>query len=670
MMQNHEKFNLASLHKFTLQLPLNTPTIHSHHPMTANTVINRSTPNSSKNPNPSTNASTATVNSDKKAPQFAPSATWATIGTIVHLMAAIAAVALIPFGGKWSSGPSYLSPLFDLVFTDSLKDYAEIPKGVSMVGPALLATLTRPLNLVFDERVRTFLVSKALPKIVNQLFPKNDPTAIINSISLYVMETRTWTFLAARLILATVWVLSLAALRSAMCQKFKSHALPRIFSSLCLAAVIPFIGASGIHAATFSGILVNFALSSLISGHLNRTFSILTVNAVIFDIFSGSALLFASFTASLFALDSFKPFKAALSVLVTFPVALTVSVVFDSLFYNKFIWPQGEALYTVISALKPLPHLNTLSLNAILHSKLAFNLAFTLAPAFLIYLLAARSNRYIRLLITIYTISTLISLGVFGSSLSSTCGVLLIPLLMAASLAIFSFIRTNPNNSNNSNSNSNSNKSFLKYFTIFIFATGILPGIFWSLGRTHFNIAKASQYTGQALMALNSKIIKNAQEGVPTRVLVDPTVMPFGYNRFLQLDNKFALYASSPASNFRPDYLVASLGSCPGNEPIKSFAGFEKINLKSLSIAEIDQVALFRYSSEKCKVESEPKNNSQNEPSKLSLLVSSKFLDGKFASQKEQADFIAQHLGKFNHKKISNSIALIAYLYANAIEQI
>lgn len=623
--------------------------------MTAPQSINKSVPasgtttaNGTKSAKPTTKTTTNNNNNS----------VLPLIGTLVQFIAAVVYASWALFGR--TSPTSITSHLYDLLFTDALKDYAPSQHGISYVGPALLATATRPLSLVFDERVRSFIFAKLVPhlKLSN---------TVVDSLKLIFQDTRMWNFYAARLILSAVFVWSLAVLRRSLAAKFKSPALPRIFTALSLASVIPLLAASSLQTQTFSMILFNLALASLFSGHFNRTVSLLTVNLVIFDIFGGSVLLFSALLVSFIFLDSFRPVKAFASFLLTLPVALAVSLVFDSLFYNKFIWPQGELFLNMISSVS-VPtsaeavvaslktslsqFISEFSVESVLKSKLTVNLGIALLPAVVVYIFG-RSNRYTRALLSLYVLTSSFNLAFMSGTINSACTPQIVPLLVAASISVLGGIR--------------SSSRVAKSATYFFFLAVILPATFWTVGRLHLEISAGQQFAGSALMALNAKISKEAQEGVPVRVFVDPEVASYGYNRFFELSRNTMYSTTTKAA--RTDYYVGPQSQCPESKAMKSFDGFQKVDLKSLSISQTPRVGVFR-ASPSCPISTEKAVEPVDKVSETSEIISKHLLKGQFASLREQRDFIAQHLGKFNHKKISNSIGLVAYLYANILEQI
>ena len=604
---------------------------------------------------------TATTKTAKPV-KFVVNPFWTAVGTVVHLVFAFFCIYLTPFGRTNPATSSFTSQLYDLLFTENLKDYAQVNRGASFIGPALLATVTRPLSIMFDDRVRNFLFAKVIPKL-------GLSDSVASQIRLVLLETRLWNFLAARVILVTLFVLSLTVLRQALAQKFKSAALPRIFTALSLASAVPLLTASALQVQTVSMILLNLALASLISGHYTRTFSLLTVNLIIFDIVNGSILLISSFFVSLLFLDNFNALKSLASIVLTAPVAVLVNFAFDSLFYNKFIWPQGDFLISlnlskdlVVSHLLELvnsliTNLKNFDSEVFLKSKLLINLFISLSPALAVYLFG-RSNRYIRALLTLYSSIVSFNLIFLSGNLSSACTPMTVPFLIATSISVLGGIK--------------SSNGLLKYFTYLLFLGLILPGLFWSVGRLHLEISASQQFTGKALMALNSKVLKESQEGVPTRIHIDPEIASFGYSRFLELSRN-AIYSSGQKAQPRSDYFVGPSSQCPEAKALKLFQGFQKVDLKALQISTVDRIGVFRASATCPSSESVvnlPVFESQNDLSEVSKLISAHLLKGQFSSLKEQRALIAQHLGKFNHKKISNSVAIIAYLYANILEQL
>ena len=620
----------------------------------------------------STSSSSQKSTSTPQKQKFFPNALWFNFNTLLHLLAVLIGIYLVPFGRSSSSENSFLNSIYDLLFTEKLADYSKpVNSSDSFFGPALLATLIRPLNLVFDEKIRSLILSK-LPLL-------NVPKSLIFNIGLYCHETHTWNLLAGRLIISIGFVLSLAALRSSLALKFKSNAISTIFSLLSLATFVPFLVASRIQAQTFLMIILNFALASLFSGHYNRAVSLLAVNAVIFDVLLGSVLLVATFISSLIFLRGipapFKPLQAFLTILVTLPLALIVTSVFDSLFYNKFIWPQGELLlmsvtkfynYHSVDDIKSLviEGLKSISFESLKTSKTLTNLSIALSPALLIYTFG-RKNRYTQVLLSIYSITTGFALLFFSNSnLSSACTPLIVPLLISSSISFLGGIK--------------SSNRLISYSTLILLLGIVLPGIFWTFGRIHVEISAASQFSGQALLEINSKILNESKEGNISRVHINSEISNFGTNKFLQL-KKNVLYSSTlNVKSFRPDYLITFPKFCPNSKAMKLFSGFDKVDLKKFEISKIDKVGIFRYDDSICpeilNSDSEPVSDASTKES-LSITfksIASSFpsLKKEFSSLKKQEEFISKYLGKFNHKKVSNSAAIISYLYANLLEQI
>ena len=583
--------------------------------------------------------------------QFVINPVMSVLVTVIHMAFAFFGVYLAPFG-RTAIGSSFTSQLFDLLFIDKLEDYAKPIAGASFIGPALLATVTRPLGLIFDERVRSFLFSKIVPNI------PQIPAEIVSSARMYVLETKMWNFIAARLIVSLAFVLSLSVLRNSLARKFRSLALPRIFSAFCLASAIPLLAASSLSTQTATMILLNFALAALFDGKLSRAFSLLTVNFAIFDSVHGLVLLVAFFAAASSIKESFRPAKAISAVLLTLPVAIFVSFTFDSVFYNKFIWPQGEVLLTFAKEIKIQSYLNSalsavknFSFNNLLASKLVVNLGFVLAPALIVFVFG-RSNRFSRALLIFYVLNTCVSVLFFSGSINSACTPLIVPLLVASSISVLGGVKSSSN--------------IAKSGTYLFFLGFLLPVIFWTVGRLHLEIYSAQQFTGNALMALNSKIVKESQDGVPVRVLLDSELAGFGYNRFAELSRNAIYSVDSEAEAIRTDYFI---GNCPDAKALKMFQGFQKVDIKTFKIVQSDRIGVFRPSS-KCPRDSPSKKHFSDLPAEIPLVISKKFFNGKFSSLKEQRQLISALLVKFNHKKISNSAALFAYLYANVLEQV
>lgn len=607
---------------------------------------------------PAATTATATSTGKPANARFIVNPLWSTIGTIFHVAFSFLCIYLTPFGRTGTlSSASFTSQLYDLLFTESLGDFDRsfADSHASYVGPALLACFTRPFSLVFDEKIRNLLFAKVVPHL-------NLPASLVDTAKLYILETRMWNFIVARALLAVLVALSAASLRQALSLKFKSAALPRLYTALCLASAIPLLAATSLSSQAFSIALLNLALAAVFNGKLAQSFSLLTVNAVIFDSLGGSILLLSAL-ASLSLIESFSQSTALLSILATFPLAAVVSFVIDSLFYNKFIWPQGEILYrhiiTLMTFVKGLDYIKlftSLKPAELLNSKHFANILIILIPALIVYAIG-RANRYTRAMLRLYTLSAIGNLAVAyvsGSNALMTCTPLLGPLLVATSISVLGFIRTHKS------------LTFLFFFGI------LIPALGWSLGRIHLEISGTQQYTGEALMALNRKILKDAQEGVPVRVAIDFDVTGNGYSRFIELTRNRAIYSTGEAKG-RIDYFIGSSSVCAQDKPMKSFKGFSKIDIKSLKVIEADQLAVYRASAT-CPPPARPHlkkfDTSNASPALLPSLISARFFKGRFAGLKEQREFIAKYLGKFNHKKVSNSMALVAYLYQGLLDQI
>ena len=220
-----------------------------------------------------------------------------------------------------------------------------------------------------------------------------------------------------------------------------------------------------------------------------------------------------------------------------------VTFTLDSLFYNKFIWPQGEILfrhmYTALSAIKAVDYVEVarlaLSLKPaeLVNSKQFANALIILAPVSLVYIFG-RSNRYVRDMLGLYTLSVIGNLMNAYASASNalvTCTPLMAPLLVAASISVLGGLK--------------STGSTVKKSLTYLFFFGVLvPSLSWGLGRIHLEISGAQQATGEALMALNRKILKESQEGVPIRVFIDFDSSSTGYSRFIELTRNRAIYAT------------------------------------------------------------------------------------------------------------------------------
>ena len=614
----------------------------------------------------SATSATAPASKAAQSPRFTVNPVWSTVGTLLHVAFSLFCIYLTPFGRTGTlSATTFTTQLYDLLYTEKLADFDRSYTDLqgSYVGPALLATFTRPFGLVFDEKIRNLLFDKVVPHV------KFLPASLVSTAKLYILETRMWHLFVARALLAVMVALSAAALRHALSLKFKSAALPRIYTALCLASAIPLLAATNLSSQAFSIVLLNLALAALFNGKFRQLFSLLTVNAVIFDSIGGSILLLASFI-SLSSVESFKQSTALASILVTFPVAGVVTFTLDSLFYNKFIWPQGEILfrhmYTALSAIKAVDYVEVarlaLSLKPaeLVNSKQFANALIILAPVSLVYIFG-RSNRYVRAMLGLYTLSVIGNLMNAYASASNalvTCTPLMAPLLVAASISVLGGLK--------------STGSTVKKSLTYLFFFGVLvPSLSWGLGRIHLEISGAQQATGEALMALNRKILKDSQEGVPVRVFIDFDSSSTGYSRFIELTRNRAIYATEHKGRY--DYFVGSPVNCPQDKAMKLFNGFSKIDIKALKVIQTEQVGVYRHSST-CPASTRPNlpkfDTSISNPALLPAFISARFFNGQFSKLKEQRDFIAKHLGRFNHKKVSNSMALVAYLYQNILDQI
>ena len=290
---------------------------------------------------------------------------------------------------------------------------------------------------------------------------------------LYILETRMWNFIVARALLAVLVALSAAALRQALSLKFSQPPCP--------ASTLPSVSFShSAFAATSlqSGLLncpLEFGFGCRVQQESGSIFSLLTVNAVIFDSLGGSILLLSAL-ASLSLIESFKPIHCFTLDSCHFSACRFCLFVIDSLFLQQVHlatrWNPLPSHYHIVTFVKGLDYIKLLSSlkpAELLNSKHFANILIILIPALIVYAIG-RANRYTRAMLSLYTLSAIeiwLSLTFPDQTRSWLALPMLGPLFVATSISVLGFIRTH------------------KSLT-FLFFGILIPALGWSLGRVHW----------------------------------------------------------------------------------------------------------------------------------------------------------------------------------------
>ncbi len=593
-----------------------------------------------------------------KSPNSAPAAykyspLWFHLGNTVSFAMCAMFIFLVPFSR--SGELFYPSAIYDLLFTEKLADYAHFKQAMPMnsfIGPALITSATRLITTVFDTRLRALILNK----LSGRFSELADP-----SLHLHLVDTHFFSLIVARMVICLGFVAAFAFLRHQVALKYKSALPARLLTLFICAGTYCAYSASRLHSQTFSLVLYVVALGFLVQGQLNRAFSCLAVNAAIFDGIFGSAVLFAAIPAFLLGRSSGKGGKAMASAIISFVAAAFISFLFDSILYNKFIWPQGEVIMTFLQDLKlPIlraPETVTCAVLAVLSGVVALVLRGDSAFA-----------------------SSLALTQSISVALAPFCGRSLISLefVPLSWCTIFAFRTT---------ADFKSRSLVRKAFgTATILAAFALP---WMLVPFITKTAGESQYGAAALMALNVKVVEATKAGNVVRVHLDRKAREHGYSSFLQVNHANALYSTSlsasDVTNFRPDYLLRSVKYCTSGKAMKTFRGFEKfklnagypirslVDLKNLNpeFVQADRLAVFRAS--QCEIADFEQGKNEvppSGPSATGKLVSKFVFGGQLERVGEQRVFIAEKTGSFSHKKIANMIGIVAYLYTTILEQI
>jgi len=194
-------------------------------------------------------------------------------------------------------------------------DHLEFPGVVprSFIGAASMAFFSAPFAILFD------LLSA--PRIV----------------SLYIV----------RMVLATMSLLGLAAFRFQLEKKFGKN-VANAFTIICCLQFHLMFYASRPLPNTFAAIFVNIAFSFWLQERYTETLSIMSFAAAVFR----CELVVLGIPIFVFALvrDRLGPFPSGpLEVIgygvVSFTMGLACTVLFDSILWQRWLWPEGEGLY-------------------------------------------------------------------------------------------------------------------------------------------------------------------------------------------------------------------------------------------------------------------------------------------------------------------------------------
>ena len=194
-------------------------------------------------------------------------------------------------------------------------DHLEFPGVVprTFIGAAITALLASPLSLFFDAILA--------PKII----------------SLYIV----------RVVIAVMSIISMAAFRFQLEKKFGKK-VAAAFSIITCAQFHTLFYASRPLPNTYAAMLVNIAFAFWLQERYHETLCILAFASAIFR----SELVILGIPIFLFAAVKGRlgPFPRGPVKVVGFGIAaflcgLLVTVLFDSIFWQRLLWPEGEGLY-------------------------------------------------------------------------------------------------------------------------------------------------------------------------------------------------------------------------------------------------------------------------------------------------------------------------------------
>jgi hypothetical protein len=388
-------------------------------------------------------------------------------------------------------------------------------------------------------------------------------------------------------------------------------------------------------------------LGLLLEGHGARAFSLLAVNAACFNVFSGTLVLGTAFLCARVLSPRASQLPALCAVAVTVPLAAALATAFDSLFHGRLVWTQGEHLLVLFAQLKEWS----------LPREVTGEMVRALAPVILLGPLSLTSCQPVSQAALLLGVLPTIGQVVLAKSASDTVhwGV-----LAAAAASAFA-------------SNSTAARRPVHRFLGSVLVLALFACTLFLTASLTFPYAKMGQYGGDALLALNRKLLLNANEGAIQRVYYEPEAAAHGASPFTHIALNSVIYAdeASVTANFRPDYLLIKPGACPEGKKIAVFRGFERLDLKSWMLRETDRLAIYRASQCPQFLSSLVSSKKPADaPTVTGALLSQYLLSGKYASLKEQRALIGATIGRYGYKKAANMIGIVVYLYITVLNQI